>query len=100
MAKYEVYLTSYRTGKRFAQSMMGADTIKSARRKAYTLVSHEGMFNKDGKFKAEIYEIKYGTVRVIFGEVVNTASDDRYWYPDDGGKYKLYKDGSIGKRLR
>lgn len=77
------------------------DTLTLARKYAFQRLSHTS-FNKGGEYMCIItkgwHEFK--------GEVLNTAFDDRYWYPsNDGvyasaGKYTLYKDGTLGRRLR
>ena len=77
-------------------------TLTDARKYAYQKLSHKG-FNKDGKYMCIIIDNKDGS---FAGEVLNTVWDVRYWYPsNDGiyasaGKYTLYKNGTIGKRLR
>lgn len=79
-------------------------TLTLARKYAYQKLSHKG-FNGEGKYMCLIIKAKAGPLELA-GEVLNTAFDDRYWYPsDDGvyasaGKYTLYKDGTLGKRLR
>lgn len=79
-------------------------TLIRAHKYAYQKLSHNG-FNKEGKYMCLIIKNERGPYKFA-GEVLNTAFDDRYWYPsNDGvyasaGKYTLYKDGTIGKRLR
>ncbi|MBQ1293301.1 MAG: hypothetical protein IIY21_04640 [Clostridiales bacterium] len=76
-------------------------TLKGARKYLYNALSHNGN-NIKGNFYGIIRDSKHRFV----GEVMNTVDGTRYWYPsNDGkyasaGKYVLYKDGSIGKRLR
>lgn len=78
--------------------------LTPAREYAYHKLSHSG-FNKDGKYMCIIIKNTDGKLTFV-GEVLNTAFDDRYWYPsNDGvyasaGKYPLYKNGTLGKRLR
>lgn len=77
-------------------------TLTNARKYAYQKLSHKG-FNKDGKYMCIIIDNRN---KALAGEVLNTVWDVRYWYPsDDGiyasaGKYTLYKDGTLGKKLR
>lgn len=79
-------------------------TLIRARNYAYKELSHKG-FNEEGKYLCLIIKAERGPYKLA-GEVLNTAFDDRYWYPsNDGvyasaGKYTLYKDGTLGKRLR
>ncbi|MBQ1293607.1 MAG: hypothetical protein IIY21_06185 [Clostridiales bacterium] len=79
-------------------------TLTWARKYAYQKLSHNG-FNKEGKYMCLIIKNERGPYKLA-GEVLNTAYDDRYWYPsNDGvyasaGKYTLYKDGTLGRRLR
>ena len=92
-----------------------ASTLTLARKYAYQKLSHKG-FNGEGKYLCLIIKVKAGPLNhksdpweciiSLAGEVLNTAFDDRYWYPStDGiyasaGKYTLYKDGTLGRRLR
>ena len=79
-------------------------TLTLARKYAYQKLSHKG-FNGEGRYLCLIMKDKAGSLELV-GEVLNTAFDDRYWYPsNDGvyasaGKYTLYKDGTLGRRLR
>lgn len=81
-----------------------APTLTLARKYAYQKLSHNG-FNIGGKCLCLIIKAERGSYKLA-GEVLNTAFDDRYWYPsNDGvyasaGKYPLYKNGTLGKRLR
>lgn len=79
-------------------------TLTLARKYAYQKLSHKG-FNVEGKYLCLIIKDEAGPMKLT-GEILNTVFDDRYWYPsDDGvyasaGKYPLYKDGTLGRRLR
>lgn len=79
-------------------------SLTLARKYAYQKLSHKG-FNGEGKYLCLVIKANAGPMELA-GEVLNTAYDDRYWYPsDDGiyasaGKYTLYKDGTLGRRLR
>lgn len=79
-------------------------TLTLARKYAYQKLSHKG-FNGEGKYFCLIIRDKAGPLELA-GEVLNTAFDDRYWYPSaDGvyasaGKYTLYKDGTLGTKWR
>ena len=80
-------------------------SLTLARKYAYQKLSHKG-FNGEGKYLCLIIRSKHAEPLELAGEVLNTAFDDRYWYPsNDGvyasaGKYPLYKDGTLGRRLR
>lgn len=108
MAKYSLVYEAYsiysaNRGRHIMGMPIGKpyDSIIDARKAAYKLVEHTGK-NKDGKYFITIYD----EMGVFKGEVMNTAFDDRYWYPsNDGkyasaGKYVLYKNGTLGTRLR
>ena len=90
----------------FNKSADGAfvPTLTLARKYAYQKLSHNG-FNKEGRYMCLIIKAERGPYKLA-GEVLNTAFDDRYWYPsNDGvyasaGKYPLYKNGTLGRRLR
>ena len=76
-------------------------SIKDARKYLYNALSHKGK-----NFKGNFYGIILDTGHHLVGEVMNNVNDIRHWYPSkDGkyasaGKYVLYKDGSVGRKLR
>ena len=86
-----------------AQIGMAIQSIDKAREIAYKGVAHSGL-NAGGTVKAVIYANK-GTPYLV-GELLNNVWDERYWYPSNdgvycgGGKYVVYKNGRLGKRLR
>lgn len=88
---------------RFEQ-MKEFKTLADARKCAYKWVEHSGS-NVRGIYLCIIARISYDGL-IFSGEVMNTAYDDRYWYPsDDGkyagaGKYTLYKNGTLGTKWR
>lgn len=77
------------------------DKLTSARKYAFQRLSHNTL-NGEGKYMCIVSK----GWNEFKGEIMNTAYDERYWYPSkDGvyasaGKYVLYKDGSLGKKLR
>lgn len=99
MTGYEVWMVKYRTGKTLDDpEAWNIKTITGARARAYRSVSHKGI-NAKGEYKAKIYEKKYG-LDIYCGEVVNTVSNQRYYYPQNGRKYELKSNGKLGRRLR
>ena len=106
--KYMVLLRRYDgIGKPLVRGISGFNNITKARAYAYKLLDHKtSEYNKMGEYKAEIisdYNLVYGYK--YYGEVLNTADDDRYWYPDRKmilskyRKYPLNKDGTLGKGM-
>ena len=80
-------------------------SLVEARRYAYEKLSHKGI-NKDGELYCVISTFDKNRKLILVGEVMNTAYDDRYWYPSNdgvyanGGKYTLYKNGTLGTKWR
>ena len=103
---YIIWMEKYRTGlKEDDPVAWNVKTITEARKIAYKAISHtKGSLNEKGEYKANIYEQTYrGHGPEIFvGEVMNTVSNKRYWYPwsISAGKYELRPDGRTGKKLR
>ena len=83
----------------------GFPSITEARKHAYRQLDHDtSKYNKNGEYKAVIWYTKSILDDIlIVGEVINTAFDERYWYPNRKmiqskyRKYTLYKDGTLGK---
>ena len=122
MATYQVWLVKYneKDKKRYgvmtfdniipvAQIGMAIQSIDKAREVAYKGVAHSGL-NAGGTVKAVIYANGFLTLNdrnpYLVGELLNNVWDERYWYPSNdgvycgGGKYVVYKNGKLGKRLR
>ena len=83
----------------------GMPSLTDARAYAYDILEHKkGMINESGKYLCII--LRYENGLPLVGEVLNTVFNNRYWYPSNdggyarGGKYPLYKDGTLGRRLR
>lgn len=102
---YFVKLYRYDGKGKGIDSDYGFPTIAEARKHAYRQLDHNtSKYNKKGEYKAVIWYTKsiLDDIEVV-GEVLNTAFDDRYWYPTrkvirtNFRKYPLYKDGSLGK---
>lgn len=83
-------------------------SITKARADAYRMVDHNSKYNKEGLYKVGIYIDRISgdpSTSMKIGEVMNTAYDDRYWYPDPKfwhskyRKYPLYKNGTLGKGM-
>lgn len=103
MATYSVELVRYDGKKGTYEVGTSIRSVDAARKRAYDSLRHSGL-NAEGKFKAYIYKHEFNR-RMYLGELMNTADDTRYWYPEaykHGGAYRKYPvrpDGTLGKGM-
>lgn len=99
--KYKVVIEDYYR-KNVGRLLSSHNTLTNARKAAY-----EGIGKTSTKM-ISVYEVGKNIAGpyILKGEVHKWYQGTRYWYPSkDGhdataGKYQLYKNGTIGKRLR
>ena len=104
MTTYSVQLVRYdRKGGIYDVGTM-IRSMDAARKCAYDAVAHKGL-NVRGEFKALIFRNDYPD-KIYEGELMNTADDERFWYPityrmgkSKYRKYTVRKDGSLGKGM-
>lgn len=99
--KYKVVIEDYYR-KNVGRTVSSHNTLTNARKSAYEVV---GDYNNK---MVSVYEVGKNIAGpyILKGEVHKWYQGTRYWYPSkDGhyasaGKYQLYKNGTLGKRLR
>ena len=81
-------------------------TLTDARADAYRKLSHNGDINRNLDYMCIIIHRTRNQELLLAGEVMNTAYEDIFWYPSNdgvyanGGKYTLYKNGTLGTKWR
>ncbi|MBQ1293606.1 MAG: hypothetical protein IIY21_06180 [Clostridiales bacterium] len=96
MDMYKVVIEDYYR-KNVGRIVARTSTLTDARKQAYSEIGK--IYGK----MISIYKHKDNTPgpMELIGEVQKWHSGERYWYPDKNGrKYPLYKDGTLGRRLR
>lgn len=99
--KYKVVIEDYYR-KNVGRILSSHNTLTNARKAAYEEIG------KTSTQMISVYEVGKNIAGpyILKGEVHKWYQGTRYWYPSkDGhdataGKYQLYKNGTLGKRLR